>query len=60
MLLQFSCVDNLDYIESLPINPEPEAFGMHANAAITCAQAMIRLRKSTFQNMQAPHGRAAR
>jgi len=29
----------LDYIDGLPINPEPEAFGMHANAAITCAQA---------------------
>jgi len=29
----------LDYIDALPINPEPEAFGMHANAAITCAQA---------------------
>jgi dynein heavy chain len=28
-----------DYITSLPINPEPEAFGMHENANITCAQA---------------------
>ena len=27
-----------DYIRSLPINPEPEAFGMHDNANITCDQ----------------------
>jgi dynein heavy chain len=29
----------VDYILSLPINPEPEAFGMHENANITCARA---------------------
>merc|ERR1711998_434360 len=28
----------VDYILSLPINPEPEAFGMHDNANITCAR----------------------
>lgn len=28
----------VDYINSLPINPEPEVFGMHDNANITCAQ----------------------
>jgi dynein heavy chain len=27
----------LDYIESLPLNAEPEVFGMHDNASITCA-----------------------
>ena len=28
----------MDYIKSLPINPAPEAFGMHNNANITSAQ----------------------
>lgn len=27
--------DYLNYIESLPINPTPEAFGLHDNAEIT-------------------------
>lgn len=27
-----------DYINTFPINPEPEVFGMHDNANITCAQ----------------------
>ena len=27
----------LEYIDSLPMMPEPEVFGMHENAAITCA-----------------------
>jgi dynein heavy chain len=35
-----------DYVEGLPINPEPEAFGMHDNANITCARAET---YSTFQ-----------
>jgi dynein heavy chain len=30
--------DYLDYIRSLPLNPMPEAFGLHSNAEITTSQ----------------------
>lgn len=30
----------MDYIKRLPINDDPDLFGMHANADITCAQAL--------------------
>jgi dynein heavy chain len=30
--------DYFDYIKSLPLNPTPEAFGLHSNAQITTSQ----------------------
>ncbi len=31
------CTSYLNYINSLPLTAEPEIFGMHSNASITCA-----------------------
>lgn len=30
--------DYVEYIRSLPLNPKPEAFGLHENAEITTQQ----------------------
>ena len=30
--------DYLEFIKNLPLNPDPEVFGLHGNAQITTAQ----------------------
>jgi dynein heavy chain, axonemal len=35
--------DYLEYIKSLPLNPSPEAFGLHENAEITTSQNTTRV-----------------
>ncbi|CBJ31040.1 dynein heavy chain [Ectocarpus siliculosus] len=42
----------LDYIESFPLNAEPEVFGMHENANITCAIADTEMSFSIVLSMQ--------
>ena len=44
--------DYIDYIKSLPLNPHPEAFGMHENAEITTAQNNTRILLETVLSMQ--------
>ena len=46
----------MGYIKSLPINPEPEAFGMHENANITCAENEVGERFKTIVTMQSSAG----
>lgn len=40
------------YIESLPLNPDPEAFGLHDNAEITNAQNSTRVLLETVISIQ--------
>lgn len=40
--------DYIEYIRSLPLNPKPEAFGLHENAEITTSQIEVR---SILENM---------
>ena len=42
----------LNYIMELPLNPEPEAFGLHDNAAITNAQNETRALLETILSIQ--------
>lgn len=45
-------MDFLDYIKQLPINDDPEVFGMHSNADITFAQALTSSCLSTLLMLQ--------
>ncbi|XP_060531534.1 dynein axonemal heavy chain 1-like [Cylas formicarius] len=45
-------IDYLDYIKTLPINDDPELFGMHPNADITFAQAETYRCLSTLLQLQ--------
>lgn len=42
----------INYIQSLPLNPAPEAFGLHENAEITNSQNETRLLLETIQSVQ--------
>ena len=42
----------VEYIESLPIVPDPECFGMHENADITCAQTETMETLATILSME--------
>lgn len=44
--------DYVKYIESLPLNPAPEAFGLHENAQITTAQNDTRVLLSNILSIQ--------
>ena len=47
-----SQADYLNYIETLPLNPSPEAFGLHDNAEITNAQNASIMLLDTVLNIQ--------
>lgn len=42
----------INYIKTLPLNPAPEAFGLHENAEITTAQNEIRTLLETILSIQ--------
>lgn len=44
--------DYIEYIKSLPLNPQPEAFGMHENAEITTNQKLTRDLLETMLSLQ--------
>lgn len=44
--------DYIKYIESLPLNPSPEAFGLHDNAEITNSQNETRIMLETILSIQ--------
>lgn len=44
--------DYIDYIKTLPLNPSPEAFGLHDNAEITTSQNTTRVLLESILSMQ--------
>mmetsp|Transcript_49834 Transcript_49834/g.161193 ORF Transcript_49834/g.161193 Transcript_49834/m.161193 type:complete len:2904 (-) Transcript_49834:280-8991(-) len=46
----------IDYIKSLPINQDPEVFGLHSNANLTCAINEVMSMLSTANSMQGTGG----
>jgi dynein heavy chain, axonemal len=44
--------DYIDYIKALPLNPNPEAFGLHENAEITTSQNTTRVLLESTLSMQ--------
>jgi len=47
-----SAADYLDMIKALPLNPSPEAFGLHENAEITTNQKLTRVMLETILSLQ--------
>ena len=45
-------IDYINYIKSLPLNPAPEAFGLHENAEITTAENASRVLLETILSIQ--------
>jgi dynein heavy chain len=44
--------DYLDYIKTMPLNPKPEAFGLHNNAEITTSSIMTTALLTNMISMQ--------
>ncbi|KPI89108.1 putative dynein heavy chain [Leptomonas seymouri] len=49
----------LDYLDSWPLNPQPEIFGLHENADITCAQNTTHSTLSTVLALESRGGAGA-
>lgn len=45
-------IEYLEYIRKLPLNDEPQLFGLHSNADISCAQAYTYTCLSTLLLLQ--------
>ena len=45
-------LEYIDYIKSLPLNPSPEAFGLHQNAEITTANNLTVILLESILSMQ--------